>query len=118
MSPVRDDLNPKFVFFSPVRPGDSVEEHVAHAIKTWCATPFELGDRAAVEILNPVTVAGTMRIDLWVEEMDESSCTYAFLCSSEDGCTPYARGERTVTKLDPRLRRTNAGLLRDLHAFA
>ena len=69
-----------------------------------------------------------MRVDLWVEELTDTSCTYGFLCSSENGCAAYARGERTLMKVDPRshrpapwsdeFRATNAGLKRDLHAYA
>lgn len=122
MNAVRDDLNPKFVNFSPVTSGmltaENVTDAVDRAIAALCAETPRKGAGAAVEILNPMVKAGVIRIDLWVEEIDATSCTYGFLCSSEDGCTPYARGERTCTKLGPRAQKTSARLLRDFHAFA
>jgi len=138
MNAVRDDLNPKFVFFSRFAGGaldaSVITAEVDRAITAWCAdllqssAPFAIAGDAAVDILNPVAPAGPLRIDLWVEDLDATSCTWGFLCSSENGATAYARGERTVNKLDPRSHRplpwsdsfvrTNADLLRDFHAFA
>jgi len=138
MNAVRDDLNPKFVFFSRFAGGtldaSVITAQVDRAITAWCAellassAPFDITGDAAVEILNPIAPAGTLRIDLWVEDLDATSCTWGFLCSSENGATAYARGDRTVNKLDPRshrplpwsdsFRRTNADLLRDFHSFA
>ena len=46
----------------------------------------------AIELLAPLAGAHTVRVDLWVEHLDDSTCVYAFLCSSEDGNTAYARG--------------------------
>jgi len=138
MNAVRDDLNPKFVFFVPFAGGDltpaNVTVQVDRAIAARCADqiaaapPFDVAGDAAVELLGSSASAATMRIDLWLEDIDASSCTWGFLCSSENGCVPYARGERTLVKLDARshrpqpwsesFRRTNADLLRDFHAFA
>ena len=57
-----------------------------------------------------------------------TSCIYGFLCSSEDGGAAYARGERTIVKIDPQSHRpapwTNffrdrhITLLKDLPAYA
>src|SRR6266545_4319686 len=143
MNAIRDDFNPKFVYFSPVRPDElsggtlppeRFALHIDEAIRAYCAdllenaAHFDFDEALVIEQLDPLTTAGVMRIDLWVEQIDEASCTYGFLCSTPNGHAAYARGERTVTKLDPRshrptpwsetFRRTNAGLLRDLHAFA
>lgn len=101
MNLLREELTPRFVAFAAVRPGDSIERHVDTAIKTWCTAghaPFVLTDEAAVEILNPITRPGTMRIDLAVEEPSAAGCTYAFTCSTEDGSMPYARGERVASR--------------------
>jgi acyl-CoA thioester hydrolase len=54
-----------------------------------------------IEFLSPVNSPGTMQIEIWVERLGETSCVYGFLCSSEDGSRPYARGTRSVVKLDP-----------------
>jgi hypothetical protein len=143
MTAIRDDFNAKFVYFSPVRAEELAQGplaperfalHIDEAIRAFCVDHleavlrFELDESLAIELLRPLTEPGTVRIDLWVESIEDATCTYGFLCSSVDGCTAYARGERAVTKLDPRshrptpwsetFRQTNAGLLRDLHAFA
>lgn len=122
MNAVRDDWNPKFVNFSPVRSGvltvENVTDAVDRAIAALCAEAPKKDAGATVEILNPMIKTGSMRVDLWVEEIDDTSCTYGFLCSSEDGCMPYARGERTCAKLGPRAQKTSARLLRDFQAFA
>lgn len=145
MDLVRDDLNPKFVHFSRITAQDiaaaggaldgaSLAAHVDEAIATWCsdfmakAKPFDIAGDLTMETLSFLTQPGTLRIDLWVEDLDETSCTYGFLCSSENGSAAYARGERTLVKVDPRshrpsrwsddFRATNAGLKRDFHAYA
>ena len=137
-----DDLfNPKFVLVAPVinddptRPLDraAFAGFVERAIAAW---NLENGidpksvptvRDAAVELLEPC-VGDAMRIDIWVEHLDETSCVYGFLCSSEDGRVPYARGEETITKLDPQSKRpaawspafrhTHEMLMKELPAFA
>ncbi len=143
-----DGLNPRFVFLSPVffdelSPDDRLSHDRLVSHLAAAADAFHTGEGCGrhctgdevsvvrditVEQLNPVTAAGTLRIDVWVETLDENSCTYGFLCSSEDGLTPYARGERTVVKLDPALLRPSpwsrgfveehSKFLRTLHAYA
>src|SRR5512140_840235 len=143
-----DGLNPKFIYTSPVfldalgsdgtLPQDRLAAHIASAVDA-----FHTGEGRGkhcqgdgvnvvrdltVEYLNAVASAGTLRIDVWVDHLDDSSCVYGFLCSSADQLTPYARGERTIVKLDPHLRRPAAWsddfveeqskLLRTLHAYA
>jgi len=138
---VTDVFNPKFVVYSPVLNDDPTRPlaraefaaHVERAIAAWC---LENGidpkgaptvRDAAVELLEPC-VGDTMRIDLWVEDLGDTSCVYGFLCSSKDGVVPYARGEETITKIDPQSKRpapwsaafrhTHEMLLKDLPAFA
>jgi hypothetical protein len=122
------DLNPKFHFFSPVQnPSTDLAEHVDHAI-------IALDGRAPIggdwylEQLNPVAAAQMLRIELWVSDLADYTCTYGFLVSSENGCVPYARGERTVVNIDPRsqapqkwspeFRVVHTELLKDLQAYA
>ena len=62
---------------------------------------FHVVRELRIEYLNPLLGTGSMRIDIWVERLGNTSCVYGFLCSSPDGKTPYARGERTVVKIDP-----------------
>lgn len=123
-------LNPKFVFFSPVR--NTVDlmqlaEHVDHAIIALDGRAPVGGDWS-IEPLHPVAGAESLRVELWVSDLGETTCTYGFVVSSEDGRTPHARGERTVVNIDTRSHRavkwssdfrdTHAQLLKDLPAYA
>jgi acyl-CoA thioester hydrolase len=133
-----DDLfNPKFVYFSPVHldeltaaglPRERFAAHVDNALAAW-----QLGTNKAeqslsvrdiaLELLGPVTAPTTMRIDVWVEHLDRQTCIYGFLCSSENGNIPFARGERTLTRVVPSawsddFRARHATLLKELPAYA
>jgi len=124
-------LNPKFVFFSPVRttPVDKTQlaEHVDHAIIALDGRA-PIGGGCTLEHLNPVFDETTFRVELWVSDLDDYTCTYGFLVSGENGRTPYARGERTVVSIDPASHRpqkwssafrvAHAELLKDLPAYA
>ena len=126
------DLNPKFVFFSPLRNVLSdplnLVEHVDHAIIALDGRAPSGGD-CAIEQLAPVSFdENALRVDLWVNDLDDYTCTYGFLCSSEDGRVPHARGERSVVNLDPGshqpqkwsrdFRVAHEELLKDLPAYA
>ena len=113
MNAIRDDFNPKFVYYAP----DSTDfaPLVDDAIRTYCGEPCAPVGELVVEQLG-TPAPGTMRIDLWVEEIDDAGCTYGFLVSSANGAAAYARGERTVRRAGAR--RSERRLLRDLHAFA
>jgi acyl-CoA thioester hydrolase len=146
---INDALNPRFVFASPVfrdeiGPSGQLDsarfaDHVDRAIQSWYALAGEQKCREAldprqllrdttVEILTPLTGPAVMRVDVWVEDIDSVSCTYGFFCSSENGATPYARGERTMMHIDPKSNRpepwskafvtSHNALLKDLHAFS
>lgn len=125
-------LNPKFVFFSPIRDvnpgGTKLSEHVDHAIIALDGRAPFVGD-IAIEKLEAVTPdAATLRVELWVNDLDDYTCTYGFLVSSENGRTPHARGERTVVNVDPAshrpqkwsldFRHAHEELLKDLPAYA
>ena len=114
MNGIRDDFNPKFVHFCPA--GHDFLTRLDDAIRTYSGDTFEPDGDAIIEQLTRTVAPGTMRIDLWVESLDDASCTYGFLCSSTNGTIAYARGERTVKKAGAPQR--ERGLLRDLHAFA
>ena len=93
--------------------------HVERAITSFYATSgrrweanvadnpdqFHVVRELRIEYLNPVIGPGTMRIDIWVERLGNTSCTYGFACSNDDGSIPYARGERTIVKIDPATKR-------------
>jgi hypothetical protein len=120
------DLNPKFVFFSPVKhvPATIADliEHVDHAIIALDARA-PLGGSFTIEQLQPVADATTLRVDLWVNDLDDYCCTYGFLVSSEDGRVPYARGERSMVNTNARpwsndFRAAHIELMKDLPAFA
>lgn len=120
------DLNPKFVFFSPVRhearhPDDLIE-HVDHAIIALDGAAPR-GGSFAIEQLNPAPAATILRVDLWVSDLDAYTCTYGFVLSSENGRVPYARGERSVvngnaTPWPDEFRARHSELMKDLPAFA
>ena len=126
-----DLFNPKFVFLSPVRTvpagRSDLAEHVDRAIIALDGRA-PLGGDTILEQLNPVFDPAALRIELWVNDLDDYTCTYGFLVSSDDGRTPYARGERTVVSVDPQSRRpqkwssdfrhTHAELLKNLPAYA
>lgn len=137
---IRDLFNPKFVFTAPVVNDDPTHPldrkrfvgYVENAIVAWNAengidTNVPVIRDAAIEVLEPC-LGDRLRVDLWVENLDDTSCVYGFLCSSEDGLVPYARGEETITKLDPQSKRpaawspafrhTHEMLMKDLPAFA
>jgi acyl-CoA thioesterase FadM len=122
------DLNPKFHFFSPVHSlATDLVEHVDHAIIALDGRA-PIGGDWSLEQLNPVTALETLRVELWVSDLADYTCTYGFLVSSENGCVPYARGERTVVNIDPRSRApqkwssefrvVHTELLKDLPAYA
>lgn len=123
-----DGLNPRFVYLSPVfldeldNDGTLSRERLSTKIAA-AVDAFHTGEGRArhstgdelnvvrdlnVEHLNPVRSTGNLRVDVWVEHLGETSCTYGFLCSRQNQLTPYARGERTIVKLDPELRRPAA----------
>lgn len=125
------DLNPKFHFFSPVQtaPVDAhdLAEHVDRAIIALDGRA-PIGGDWYVEPMNPVVSTEVLRVELWVSDLRDYTCTYGFLVSSENGCVPYARGERTVVNIDPRslapqnwsreFRVSHTELLKDLPAYA
>lgn len=147
---IYDALNPRFVSFSPVfrdeLGADQVLDssrlayHVDRAIEAWYSAtsrtrkvaeaidPASMVRDTNIEMLNAITSPVTVRIDLWVETLETTSCVYGFLVSNEDGTLPYARGERTVIHIDPRSRSlqpwstgfvaSHESLLKDLPAYA
>lgn len=124
-------INPKFVFLSPVRSTltstGQLAEHVDHAIIAFDGRAPQ-GGGCSIEQLDSVRSADALRVELWVNDLDDYTCTYGFLVCSEDGRTPYARGERTVVNVDPAShtpqkwsadsRHAHAELLKDLPAYA
>jgi hypothetical protein len=122
------DLNPKFQFFSPVSAAASdLAEHVDRAIIALDGRA-PMGGDWFVEQMNPVALSGILRVELWVSDLADYTCTYGFFICSENGSVPYARGERTVVNLDPRsrapqkwsseFRLVHTELLKDLRAYA
>ena len=146
------DINPKFVYQSPVHfdeldpmqmlHNSRFPAHVERAISAFYTSSgrkweprvddnpdqFHVVRDLHIEYLNPLIGPGSMRVDVWVERIGTTSCVYGFLCSSADGNIPYARGERTIVKIDPAsyrpspwsdfFRARHADLLKDLPAYA
>jgi len=140
-----DDLfHPRFVFYSPVHLDEIASRgfldrahfasHVDFAIAAWQVNMESKDEQVfgvrdtLVETLTPLVTPTTMRVDVWVERLDSTSCVYGFLCSSVDGNTAFARGERIITKFDPSshqpaawsgtFREKHETLLRSLPAYA
>lgn len=125
------DLNPKFIFFSPVRTGSldkrQLAEHVDHAIIALDGRA-PIGGDCCIEQMNPFAGGETLRVELWVNDLGDFTCTYGFLVSSENGRVPFARGERVVVNVDPATHRpekwdnrfmaSHTELLKDLPAYA
>ena len=116
-----DGLTPRFVFLSPVfldelnadgrLSSERLTSHIETAVDTFhtrAAAEVNVVRDLQIEILDPVTAAGELRVDVWLDSIDATTCTYGFTCSSADGRTAHARGERTVTMLDPIRRRPAA----------
>ena len=115
-----DMLNPKFVFFPAVAaagrlPNSALVAHIDAAIRAFGHPCAVTATDLEIDYLEPVVGPQTLRIDIWVEHVDRSSCTYGFLCSSENGNVAYARGERT---LYAQFVADNASLRKDLPAYA
>jgi acyl-CoA thioester hydrolase len=124
-----DELNPKFVHYADIHfdeldPMQMLHNsrfvyHVERAIiafygsrgHTWQLDPaanpdqFHVVRELRIEYLSPFLGTGRMRIEVWVDKLGTTSCVYGFLCTSEDGRTPYARGQRTIIKIDPQSKR-------------
>lgn len=145
-------INPTFVYLSPIHfdeldamrmlHNSRFAAHVERAVGAWYTSnggrweldpadnpdQFHVVRDLHIEYLNPALGTGTMRIELWVEHLGKTSCVYGFLCTSEDGRIPYARGERTIVKVDTNsfrptewtdgFRTTHANLLKNLPAYA
>jgi len=149
---VRDEINPKFVYFTTIHfdeldpmqmlHNSRFAAHVERAVtdfyrtsgRRWERDPrnnpdqFHVVRDLRIEYLNPVFGPCRMRIDIWVEKLGNTSCAYGFLCSSEDGCVAFARGQRTIVKIDPATHRPapwtdffrehHSTLVKDLPAYA
>lgn len=53
------------------------------------------------EYLRPVKGTGTVRVRVWVDKLGSTSMQFAGLILPMDSDEPYARGHRTVVKVDP-----------------
>ena len=114
---VDDGLNPRFIHRSPVfrdelgsnqmLAPERLASHIVEAVDSFhagdgrCADQIDIVRDLEIEYLAPVVGAGLIRIDVWLDAIDPTTCTYAFLCSSDDGMTPHARGQRMISRIDP-----------------
>jgi len=147
-----DDFNPKFTYTSAIHfdeldpmqmlHNSRFAAHVERAITAWYESvggrwelrvednpdQFHVVRDLHIEYLAPFIGTGSMRIDLWVDRIGTTSCVYAFQCSSVDGTVAYARGQRTIVKVDPRslrpspwtdrFRQRHSDLVKSLPAYA
>jgi acyl-CoA thioester hydrolase len=112
------------VFFDELDPMQMLHNsrfvaHVERAITSWYGVAgrkwepnvadnpdqFHVVRDLRIEYLNPVIGPGPMQIEIWVERLGNTSCVYGFRCSSDDGAIDFARGNRTIVKVDPETRR-------------
>ncbi|HEY8341168.1 MAG TPA: hotdog domain-containing protein [Egibacteraceae bacterium] len=49
----------------------------------------------------PVRSVGDLTIELWVDKLGRTSCTYGFRVCNADATVTHARGSRTIVKVDP-----------------
>ena len=61
---------------------------------------FQMVREVQAKFAAPFRGMGEMVIHIWVERLGESSCVYGFVCTSAEGKVVYARGTRTIVKLD------------------
>jgi acyl-CoA thioester hydrolase len=54
-----------------------------------------------ISYLAPIRGTGLIGVHFWIEQLGETSATYAFRFLSADGRTVYAKGERAIVRLDP-----------------
>src|SRR6476469_6397360 len=99
-----DGLTPKFVFLSPVfldeldahgqLSSERLSAHIQTAVDTFHTRTGEevnVVRDLRIEFLDPVTAAGELRIDVWLDAIDATTCTYGFTCSSADGRMAHGR---------------------------
>ncbi len=130
MTFANEDLNPKFVFFSPVSATTGREQLAEHVDRAIIALDGRapVGGGCTLELLNPLLDSAAVRVELWVNDLDDYTCTYGFLVLSENGRVPVARGERVVVNVDltthraakwsSEFRGVHTELLKDLPAYA
>src|SRR5437764_15005810 len=102
MEQLADALTPRFVYFSTVHfdeldPMQMLHNarfaaHIERAVTAWYSAnggkwelnpednpdQFHVVRDLHIEFLNPVRGTGTMRIELWVEHIGNTSCEYRF----------------------------------------
>ena len=57
-----------------------------------------------IEYLKPVTGVCEVRVRVWVEKLGRTSLTFGFRVFPMDEDVDYARGSRTVVRVDPKTR--------------
>ena len=134
---IRNAFNPKFVHFASVSAADIATDgcltrdgfarKVDEAIGAWYSSSPDCADASeesqsirdlSIECLHKLDAPQVIRVDVWVEDLGRTSCTYGFICSDEDGATAFARGERVVVKIDTAHRPTEwSGHYREHHSL-
>lgn len=62
---------------------------------------FSVVKAQQIEYIVPFLGTGELRVEMWVEKLGRTSCALGFLFTSPDASVVYARGTRTVVKLNP-----------------
>jgi acyl-CoA thioester hydrolase len=62
---------------------------------------FHVVKAQEIEYLVPFMGTGDLRVEMRVEKIGRTSCTLAFRFTSPDAAVTYARGARTIVKLNP-----------------
>jgi acyl-CoA thioester hydrolase len=76
----------------------------------WVFSPGEAGFQEALFAVRefaityeaPITRAGEVRVEFWLERLGTSSVIYGFRIVSADGNVSHAEGRRVQVRLDPR----------------
>ncbi len=66
---------------------------------------FHLVASNHIDYLRPVMGVDEVRARVWVEKLGRTSLTFAFCLLPMDEDVPYARGTRTIVRVDPNTRR-------------
>jgi acyl-CoA thioester hydrolase len=69
---------------------------------------FHVVRHLEIDYLAPFPGIGDVAVEVWVEGIGVTHCTYGFRASSAGGATLHASGRRTIVRIDPDTGRPDA----------